>query len=251
MSSAKLFVVGLGVEPSQHATVEGLQALGRCQLVLAAGMTPAQRKALAPYCGRGKIVAVAKGAAEKAAGKRALAELARGKVVALASAGHPFYWSGLAGELVRACKKKGVAWETFGAISPMGVAIAEVGVTLGTDVFGLQSFDYAAVAEKGVALNPEWPLVVYFASPLDRKTYGRAFERLRAFYPAGHAAVWCLAPGARKMELRALEREYARVGSDTVIYLPPKGPPESPLERQGVEWTPLPKGLRAPEWVKE
>src|SRR6185369_13526382 len=111
--------------------------MGECASVVVCGAGAEQKKFLERFCAKGALVSCDEAAAEKRVAK----ELAAGKTVGLATPGHPFYWSALAGRAVAAAQAKGVAWLTFGSISPMGVAISAAGITLGTDVFGLQSFD--------------------------------------------------------------------------------------------------------------
>lgn len=225
---AELLLLGLGVEPRDHATVEVLQAAGDCAAVFSRGLDEASRRFLARFCRGGRVTALAAGASET----HILKELARGKTVALATLGHPFYWDALAARLARACEKRGIRWRTFGAVSPMGLALSHAGVTLGTGVFGLQSFDYASIARESVTPNPEWPLAVYFYSPLNRAAFSEMAERLARLYPAGREATWYDSSGSQgTTTLRGLGAEWEKAGPSLVLYLEPASRPRSRVGR--------------------
>lgn len=246
----ELYLLGLGVKPSDHATVEVLQAAGLCASVYAQGLDAGQERFLRRFCAPGALKTLARAADEEALAQRLVKEAARGRRVALATLGHPFYWSGAAGRLIAGCARSEVPWRTFGSVSPMGVAIAELGVTLGTTIYGLQSFDYAAVASRAVAVNRGWPLVVYFYSPLSRGVYDDALGALGAIYPAGHRVHWCGVSGkARPLTLGALSPFYAELSPAAILYLPAL---ESPRTRAGrTEHHAMRKRKEAAAWVKD
>lgn len=247
---SNLFVVGLGLDPVRHGTVEGLQALGECDEIFVQGLDDDQTKRLRPFWEKAKVRRLDRKGETTAVGAIRDA-LAKGKTVGIASLGHPFYWSALAGKVVNECEKKKIPWQTFGSISPMGVAISQAGVTLGTDVFGLQSYDCAALAGKGAVLNPEWPLAVYFYADQSAQTFKKALARLLADYGKKHKALWCL-PGRppEELSLPAVEAKAGGLTSAAVLFLPARSGPASKLghpDHHPVD----PKLQRAPEWVKE
>lgn len=249
---ALFYVLGLGVDPAQHATVETLQAAGACDAVYCAGLDRRQREFLARFLAPGAALIEARGAEGEAA-RNIGAKLSQGKTVGLATPAHPFYWNGLAGRIVGECVKGGVPWQTFGAVSAMGLAISKVGLTLGTDIFGLQSFDAAALAARPVVLNPEWPVVIYFYAPLAPKDYDRTLKALGAFFPAAHEAYWCSTADILKTSVGALisgaKRDFRKLVPSTVLFLPAKAAGASPLESSGSAESKVPVP-RAPEWIR-
>lgn len=248
--SKEVYLLGLGVKPSDHATVEVLQAAGFCDAVYAQGLDSEQEIFFKGFCASGALKLLERSADEEALAGRLVKEAARGRRVALATLGHPFYWNGVAGRLIAKCEGAGVSWRTFGSVSPMGMAIAELGITLGTTIYGLQSFDCAAIASKDVVVNKGWPLVVYFYSPLSSDAYGEALKALGRIYPAGHAVRWCDASGkSRPLTLGALRLHYGELSSCVVLYLPAK---ESPRSRVGrTEHHAMKKRKEAAAWVKD
>jgi len=247
---AKFYVLGLGVDAVHHATVEGLQAMSSCARLFVCGASREQEKFLAAFCPKGALLSGRKIGDDKELEARILKELSAGKDVGLATPGHPFYWSALAGRIIQKAKGNGIEWQTFGAISPMGLAISAAGITLGTDVFGLQSFDGFALAQKEVVLNVEWPLVVYFYHPLSKAVYERAADRLTSFYGAGHPVTWCFSGDAKAATVKDLRGAFSKASSSTVFYLPAKTGPASKIGC-GDSLGKVPKGIKAPAWVKE
>ena len=121
---------------------------------------------------------------------------------------------------------------------------------LGTDIFGLQSFDCAALADKDVVLSPEWPLAVYFYSARDRKVYERAAKRLQSIYGDEQEALWCYADKSLKTTVKELLGSYAKASSSAVIYLPATTAPASKVGC-GDDLGRVSKDAKAPAWVKE
>jgi hypothetical protein len=247
---AKFYVLGLGVDAVHHATVEALQAMSSCARLFVCGTSREQEKFLSGFCPKGALVPASKGGDDKALEAGILKALASGKDVGLATPGHPFYWSALAGRIIEKAKKQGFEWQTFGSISPMGLAISAAGITLGTDIFGLQSFDGAALAQKEAVLNPEWPLIVYFYQSLSMGVYERAAARLSSFYGASHPVTWCFSGQSKDAAVKDLRAAFSQVSSSTVFYLPAKTAPASKVGC-GDSLGRVPKGVKVPAWVKE
>lgn len=148
-------------------------------------------------------------------------ELKAGRTAAWVTCGHPFYWNALAGRLVRTAKKLGVGWQTYGAVSPMGLALADGGMALGDEVLGLQSFDFAALAGKGVTVNPEWPLVLYSYAALSRRRFAAALRSLLRCYPADHPVACRRGEGRSEgAVLGELAGRYQWLDSVSVFSLP-------------------------------
>ena len=245
---AKLYILGLGVDAEHHATVEVLQAMGECGKVFACGQTAAQLSFLKRFCAKGALTVVDD---ERSAAAKIGKELAAGKVVGLATPGHPFYWSALAGKLACEASAKSVEWKTFGSISPMGVAISAAGVTLGVDIFGLQSFEAAALAGKRAVVNPEWPVILHFYPPFTKANYDGAVARLKSLFGADHPARWCWADKSEETTVAALPASFSKAGLGVVLYLAAKTAPASKTGWMNDSLGKVTKDTRAPEWVKE
>lgn len=246
--SATVYLLGLGVSPRDHASVEVLQAAASCKTILAGGLSAADKKFLSAFAPKGAVKDAAD--AEKTVAAL-LAEARAGRDVALATPGHPFYYSALGGALVSACEKAGVRWRSFGAVSPMGVGLSAVGATLGTTIHGLQSFEHAALGGKDVTPNPVWPLVVYFYEPVTPAGYRSAVDRLAALYEPGHLAVWCSGKAAgRRDTVAQLKARQADAGPDAVLYLPARSKPSVNLGRTD-EHRIEGKGTAAPTWITD
>lgn len=215
---AMLYILGLGVEPLEHATIETLQALGRCDVIWTQGLTLPEQRFLRRFAPKGKWrVLPAREAGERWADLLAR-DLKAGRVVAWATRGHPFYWNAVAARLVAAAKQLKISWQTYGAVSPMGLALADMGVALGDEVLGLQSFDIAALNDKGIVVNPEWPLVLYSYASLSPQGFSAALRLLLRRYPASHPVEWRRGAG-RGERLRLGDLAKTRVALDNVSIL--------------------------------
>jgi|GEM_PF-6514473 len=240
-----VYFVGLGLDPGEHATVESLIAMGDCDRVYVHGLEPADIKALRPYCRKGALKAV------KDAGVPAIAAAAaRGERAAFATLGHPFYAGELGARLAAACDAKRVPWTSFGAVSPMGVALSLAGVTLGTTTFGMQAFEHRALVARAATPNPTWPLAVYFLSVPDAKSVAACAAKLAALFPAEHETLWCSGPRfGERMPLSKALALGAKIGRRDVLYLGPSAAASTELGRTSAHQV-VGRGPAAPEWVK-
>jgi hypothetical protein len=243
------YFVGLGLEPREHASVEALVALDECDRVYVHGLDADDLAMLRPFCRKGALTKVpAKAGAAWA--KAAAARARKGETVALASLGHPFYAGALGSLLAGACDAAGVAWTSFGAVSPMGVALSEAGVTLGTTVWGLQAFEHRALVALKPLPNPVWPTAIYFLAGADAASARACLRRLEELFPAGHEGLWC--SGARRGTRGTLPELFAdpgRIQSRAVLFLPAASPASTELGRTGAHSVEG-KGPQAPGWIR-
>jgi hypothetical protein len=133
----------------------------------------------------------------------------------------------------------------------MGLALSVSGVTLGTNVHGMQAFDARSLAAKGATINLAWPTVVYFYAPLDAGAYGRVVARLTRDYGAAHPALWCSVGPARKAErVGDLAGRFGELRPGRVLYLDRKVVSKSVLGR--TDSHPMKRDdKKAPSWVKQ
>ncbi|MBI5629770.1 MAG: hypothetical protein HY921_02665 [Elusimicrobia bacterium] len=253
IAPGRLFLLGLGVDPEAHATMEVLQALGESSVAFVQGLDARQLKYLAGFMKKGgRLKAVPpSGPGEARAVSEILERLEDGRTAAWATLGHPFYWGSAAGRLVAECGKRGVAWKTFGAISPAGVALSEAGETLGTTIYGVQSFDYSYLAEGRAQTNPNWPMVVYFTPPIERKAFERCAAWIASQYPAAHPVLWCGSPSGKPgiSPVSELGASFRRISCSAVLYLAARQDARSKVGRLGAEAQNSQKEV--PSWVKE
>lgn len=218
---AHFYVLGLGVEPRHHATIEVLQALGRCDVIYAQGLTKDELRYLERFQPRRfwkRLPAGEPGPGLHAALTR---DLKSGHTAAWVTRGHPFYWNSIATQLVKTAQRLGVSWSTYGAVSPMGLALADMGVALGDEVQGLQSFDFSALTGDSLSVNPEWPLVLYSYGALKKSDFDSAVGRLLRIYPAAHPVEWRQGFGRTEtLSLGILGSRFGDLDVVSVICLP-------------------------------
>lgn len=193
-------LLGLGVEPLEHATLETLQAAASCDVLFCEGLGPQAREFLRRFCLDTR---------ELAAGAEAsVLEAARaGLRAGLATRHHPFLFTETGRSLVRACARTSIPWSSLPAVSPLGVELAEAGKSLGEDVLAVRceraATTFAAVglllgaltlgaaaapAELEVRLSPAVELgqVVQLLGSRERRFQG--FESRPGWGPAREAA---------------------------------------------------------------
>lgn len=246
------YFVGLGLEPREHASVESLVALGECDLVYAHGLEADDLAMLRPFCRKGALTAVP-ASAGAAWAKLAAAQAAKGKTIALATLGHPFYADALGSRLAAACDARRVAWTSFGAISPMGVALSESGVTLGTTLWGLQAFEHRAFVERRVRPNPVWPTALSFLSGPDAASVRACARRLTKFFPPDHEGLWCSGSArGRRAPLSELLLKPESIERRAVLFLLAAAPASTVLGRTGADASDESDGknILAPAWIR-
>jgi hypothetical protein len=214
----QLIICGLGVRVPEETTLESLQALADCRVVYSDLADLKARAWLGGYCRSLKTPASA---------AVVLKDAAAGGV-GLAVWGHPQFSSRLAREVELRAQKTGLAYQVFGAISPIGSAFARSVSFLGGDYGyqGIQSYDLETVLADAKAATTELPLVLYAERGKSAK-WKAALRRLAAGYPAGHTARLYSPEGESEAALTALHP-----GDRCVLLIPPA----KPLEVRKTKW---------------
>lgn len=213
-----LYLIGLGLDPVEHATVEALQALGACRKVFFQSLDAEATGYLARF--NPGLVALDRDAEPGASVETILGELRAGNSAALATPAHPYLWSPLAALLLERARREGFESRTFGAVSSAGLALAAVGQALGDDILAIQAFDGEAIAEGRAALDPALPAAVYFYRPVNAGTWDAFLRALRASYPPRHPLAWCGDKGLeRRTALEDMGEERDAISHRRVLYL--------------------------------
>jgi len=253
--TGKLYLLGLGLDPVEHATLETLQALSLCDVVFAPGLEPAAREFLGRFCKDLRPMEAGK-ACEREWAEGILEELRAGRTTGLATPAHPFLHGSLAGLLVNRCREQGIPWESYAAVSSLGVAIAATGKTLGEDVFGLQSVEASAVLRGSVSINPALPLVVYFLQAPGEQAK-QLCQALGSIYGPDQPVVVCAASGVvRRARLSDLPGLAGEITEATVVLLESALRTKSPWgtlfePRYRPPTVSAQDYKKAPAWVKE
>lgn len=233
-SAGKLSILGLGLFPPDTATLEVLQAVGRCDVVFNNVAGPKVRELLSGFCARVRPATYDAARDEGRWTEEIVSELARGRRVGFVTRGHPLVFGGLAHSLVKRCRKEGLAFETFGAVSSIDVLLARMGLALGNDFAGIQAYDRPAV-ERARSLNTELPLLVYFYATLkasEAAGFRRALER---HYPASQP-VWLFGPQydspPAELRLSELTERFPCLDASLILFVPGKKVPGGPKKKK-------------------
>lgn len=203
-------ICGLGVYPPRETTLETLQILGDCGVVLTDVDDEKVLRWLKSWC---KKVARVDAAAV------VLAEVKKTDRVGLAVWGHPQFSSRLAREVQLKCRKDGVPYRVSGAISPIGSVFARSVSFLGGDYGyqGIQAYDLETLLDDARSMTTTLPLVVYAQSPR-REEWRKLFSILSTRYPAAHE-VRVYASGAPEESVLALGK--LKDQAPAVLLVPP------------------------------
>jgi precorrin-3B methylase len=149
-------------------------------------------------------------------------EIEKGKKVAFITRGHPLVFGALARELVKRCKAKEIAHETFGAVSSIDHILAAMGRGLGEDFAGVQAFDRPAI-ESAKALHTGQPLLACFYDGLKGAAVGRFSKTLERFYPGSHdcrmfGPKYDTAP--EPVRISELEKKFPKIHPSLILYVP-------------------------------
>lgn len=246
----RLYILGLGVDPIRHSSIEVLETLGHCDKIFIQGLAPDHRRYLARFLAKIKPEIVPEGDAPKTV-KKILGHVKAGRTTAWVTLGHPFYWNGIGASLTRGCAQIGADWKTFGAVSPMGMGLSAAGSTLGTEIFGMQSFDATAVAGRRAVLNKAWPFFLYFLQPVTSSGFQECVDRLTETYGQDHPVVlFRSGKDPQPLKLEGMRSRYKAMSRQTIAYFEPKLECTSILGRTDSGEDATKPGV-TPAWVRE
>ncbi len=231
---SRLYLCGLGIFPPYTATLEVIHALSLCDVIFNNVAGPEVRELLAEFCGDIRPASYQAWQDEPKWADRIFKELDRGRTVGFITRGHPLVFGGLAVELVRRCAAQSVDHRTFGAVSSIDHLLAYTGMGLGDDFGGIQAMDRPALL-RCETLNTSLPLLACFYSGMKTKASVAEFSKsLRRFYPADHLC-WMFGPKYDStpavVAVGALEKDYPKVHSSLMLYVPPLIKPAKPVRK--------------------
>lgn len=176
--SEGVYVVGLGGNPPQDATLETFDVLESCPVVYTDLVAPDMLKWLGRYCPRPR----------RPAGAREVVSRARTARVCLAVWGHPQYTSELSLEVQRLCRQEKISCRILGANSPIGGFLAQSLTFLGGEegCKGIQAYELKAFLADVSVLTTRLPLVLFSQAGL-ASDWKRAAHFLLKKYPSHHA----------------------------------------------------------------
>lgn len=244
-----LYFVGLGLIPREHVTIESLVALSGCDRIFAIDLTKDDIQLITPYRGRATIEKVISSKARDII-NRIAGHLVREEVVAIVTFGHPLYFGSIASDLVAICRRADVPWTSFGAVSPLGVALSAVGVTLGTSIWGIQAFEHRAFVRNKPIINRTWPTVIYFFDEANSESVRGCVRAISKVFGQSYSCRWCVELGDNSVTPLELYREAHLVTRGHVLYLPAPDKASTKLGRTEAHQV-LGHGKRVPESVRQ
>lgn len=220
----QLYLCGMGLFPPYTATLDVLNAISRCDVLINNVSGVETREFLSVLCPDVRPATYDNHGDDQFWVGRIEKELRRNKTVAFVTRGHPMVFGGLGDALVRRCEALRIDCETFGAVSSIDVLLSFMSRALGEDVSGVQAYDHKVVVLDREPLDSRHPLLLYICEGLIK---GKEVERtravLRSFYPADHEC-WLFGPtydaAPQPFLLKELASRFPEIDPSQIIYVP-------------------------------
>ena len=233
-----LWILGLGIRGLRQVTLETLEVLERCRIVL---HLTQQHEALARINPRlvdledDYWTGEERGVVYERLVRLVLAEVARGPEVAVVFYGHPMIFDDVTLALVRRSKRRGLRCRVLPAVSCLDTLCIDLGIDYG---YGLQVFEATTLVTHRQPLSPELDALVLqlgeFGTDRTADTIldhaGRftpLVEHLRRFYPGDHRAVIAFSddgemakPRLLRTRIDELDAHARRIFPGVTLYLP-------------------------------
>lgn len=233
----RLYLCGIGIRHPYQISVEALRALARCAVLYNNLGDPQVTEFLGLF--GAEIRAVTRVPGEPAMGRveRLIAGLDSGRPSGFVTRIHPYIYRRIANDLVTVCRREGLSFHAFGAVSLTEVSwgLGEAARASGpSDPSASRVFDIYELTRKPGLLEPRAATVVYCIAAGEVR---RALCRLlRDRYSAGHVVYILAGSGDKEREVepvrvRELESRLLAVDLGAVLYIPAEAGEDSPWKR--------------------
>lgn len=216
---ARVWLIGLGINPPYTASAAALRALARCDVVFNNLAGSENTELLQVLCRRTLPLAYHQ-YDESGLARRILAAAAGGRTVAFATRGSALFFGPLAAELVRGCRRLGISWRALPSVTTVDFIAARFGLQgLG---LGASIWNAAGLASDGV-LDPRLAAWVYLTQGVSQARYEAACGRILAAYGTTHPCLvldHLMEQNPLRVLTGALPRLWARLGLSTILHLP-------------------------------
>jgi hypothetical protein len=227
-----LILTGLGLDYPRQATLEVLEALRGCDLVLSNLAGVEAMDFLSLFCPKVRSISF-EGRKSRSWADKVFSYLKPGLKVALVTRAHPLVSGHLAYRLLKRAKSKGVQVRSYGAISSVDQMLALSQEVLGETFWGLQIYDARLLLSGKLALQDGVPAIIYLGVPDGQKKTAAFIKELSALLVrrcGGRRRVCLFGPRYedRRLEVvraaslrKRLERVDAGMLSSIVLLVPP------------------------------
>ena len=150
-----------------------------------------------------------------------------GKTTGFVTRGHPHVCGGLAASLIAECRRQGVEWRVYPAVSSMDT-LAFDALPGSAAFWGQQVLDWSTLYAPETTVDPRVPAVLYFnasVAVVSEADYLRFCDRLESFYGAEHEVFFygrSFNERPDRVKLSALRRWHGRIDPSYTLLLPPR-----------------------------
>ncbi len=231
LEKGRVYLCGLGVYPPQTATVEVLRGITECDVIFNNLPGLGMSEFLGLFCANRRPVAFRYEQDAQLCADLVLSEVRAGRTVGFVTFGHPLLFGPLSHEIIKRCRKDGIPWKAFGAVSSMDALLAASGQVLGYSYRGYQLFETTgeSVCKEVEKANPNLPIIVYFADGLGEEGFAGLMASLsRRFSPKHQVQIYgpkheLWDTQRETFTLKALAAQAHHRFAQSVLFVPPLG----------------------------
>ncbi len=224
---ARLVICGLGIKPPYTATLDALRMVAACDFVFNNLSEPEIGGLIWLLSDEGEPTMFDVRGADARWTKTIFRRVAKGRTTGFVTRGHPHVCGGLAASLIAECRRLGVEWRVYPAVSSMDT-LAFDALPGSAAFWGQQVLDWSTVFVPETTIDPRVPAVLYFnasVAVIGKEDYLRFCARLEATYGAGHKA-WAYGRSFNErpdlIALSSLRGWHGRIDPSYTLLIPPK-----------------------------
>lgn len=224
---ARLLICGLGIVPPYTASLDALRMVAACDFVFNNLSEPEIGGLIWLLSDEGEPTMFDVRGADARWTKTIFRHVKPGRTTGFVTRGHPHVCGGLAASLIAECRRQGVEWRVYPAVSSMDT-LAFDALPGSAAFWGQQVIDWSTLFVPESAPDPRVPCVLYFNASVQvvpRADYLHFCERLEKLYGAGHE-VWFYGRSFNerpdRVPLCALRAWHGKIDPSYTLLIPPK-----------------------------
>lgn len=224
---ARLLICGLGIVPPYTASLDALRMIASCDFVFNNLSEPEIGSLIWLLSDEGEPTMFDVRGADARWTKTIFRHVKPGRVTGFVTRGHPHVCGGLAASLIAECRRQGVEWRVYPAVSSMDT-LAFDALPGSAAFWGQQVLDWSTLFVPESAPDPRVPAVLYFnasVAVVPKEEYLRFCGRLEQVYGAEHKVYFYGRSFNERPDLvplSALRGWHGRIDPSYTLLLPPR-----------------------------
>lgn len=225
--AARLVICGLGIRPPYTATLDALRMVAACDFVFNNLSEPEIGGLIWLLSDEGEPTMFDVRGADARWTRTIFRHVSKGRTTGFVTRGHPHVCGGLAASLIAECRRQGVEWRVYPAVSSMDTLAFEA--FPGSAAFwGQQVLDWSTFFVPETTVDARVPCVVYFNASValvSEADYRRFCDRLASIWGAAHRLLFygrSFNERPESLPVSALRRWHGRIDPSFTLLIPPR-----------------------------